>query len=163
MLLASLTDLFVKLSTHSEICDDDAILDQARQSQLRAMLDQAAIDCSAGFVPSTLSCFKFSILPDFSFILGRKSLPVCGQTCGIHDIFIVLATTVVADLEVLHDFKQLVIIKASIHSYYNRYIGTILFPDFLNDINQHAIGGITMIGMLFASPEYCVNKESAPV
>ena len=79
MLLASLTELFVKLSTHSEICDDDAILDQARQSQLRAMLDQAAIDCSAGFVPSTLSCFKFSILPDLSLILGSKSLPVCGQ------------------------------------------------------------------------------------
>jgi len=69
----------------------------------------------------------------------------------------------VADLQVLHDFKQLMIIKASIHSYDNRYIGTILFPDFLNDINQHAIGGITMIGVLLAAPEYCVNKESTPI
>jgi len=121
------------------------------------------LDCSAGFVPPAPSGFEFSILPDRSFILGRKSLPVCGQTCGIHDIGIVLATTVIADLEVLHDFKQLMIKKASIHSYDNRYIGTILFSDFLNDINQHAIGGITMIGVLLAAPEYGVNKVSAPI
>jgi len=42
----------------------------------------------------------------------------------------------VADLQVLHDFKQLMIIKASIHAYYNWYIGTILFPDFLNAIKN---------------------------
>jgi len=74
MTLVSLTELFVNFATHSEVRDDDAILDQARQSQLRAMLDQAAIDGSAGFVPPTLSGFEFSILPDRSFILGKEKV-----------------------------------------------------------------------------------------
>ena len=41
--LANLTDLFVNFATHAEIRDNDAVLDQTRQSQRPAFLDQAAI------------------------------------------------------------------------------------------------------------------------
>jgi len=156
--LPSLLKKFINASAKTEISDNDGIRPGTGKPQLRAMVDQSAVQGPAKHIPAIAFAAKLCILPDIFFAGFVETLPISCAFGKRSNVLVHLSVANITDTKLLADFKNLLIKKATVNSNNDRNIISVFFSDTIHHVRDHFLDGVTMIRMLVAATKNCINK-----
>src|SRR6056297_206527 len=148
----------------ADIGDNERVRTASGQIQLISAIDQTAINRPSVTVPIAAFAAKFNILP-IILLPGTIAGPrLAGGVLGKgYDILIQFAAADITNLQLFTCVEDFLIEKAAVHADNNRNIRAILFSDFGDNMLDHFLNRIAMVGVFITTAKDRIDDQSPPV